>query len=142
MIQQFDYYLKQGLVKRESPNTELSNALLRKAERRFKQIRVQRISNENADFIFEDAYESAREAAQALMAVKGYKPISHEAVIAFLEEFYKDNFSNYELAMLDRYRKLRNLSVYEARPVTKIDAELALSTATEMLNKIKKILII
>lgn len=142
MIQQFNYYLKQGLVKREALNTELSASLLRKAERRLKRVRAQKISDENADLAFEDIYESAREAAQALMAVRGYKPISHEAVIAFLEEFYKDNFSNYELAMLDRYRKLRNLSVYEARSVTKIDAEVALATATEMLNKIKKILIV
>jgi len=84
MIQSFNYYLNENKVKREFPNLELAKALLRKAERRLNLLKSKKITNENADIIFEDIYETLRESAQALMAKQGFKPLSHEAVIAFL----------------------------------------------------------
>jgi len=125
MIEDFDYYLRQNLAKREVPNSGIAESLFSKAKRRIERIETEQISERNSDLIFEDAYEACREACQSLMAKAGYKPLSHEALLSFLVKFYKNDFPSHMVAELDRYRKLRNLSVYEARLASMNDAKLA-----------------
>jgi hypothetical protein len=125
MIEDFDYYRRQNLAKREVPNIGVAKSLFSKARRRIKRIETGQISEQNSDLIFEDAYEACREACQSLMARDGYKPLSHEALLSFLVKFYKNDFPAHIIAELDRYRKLRNLSVYEARQASIDDAKLA-----------------
>ena len=112
MIREFQYYIDEGLVKKQSPNLEEARSLMRKAMKRFEYIKNQEITEQAASFIFEDVYEAFREAAQALMSLKGFKPYSHEALISFLRKFH--NFSEHDLSSFDRYRILRNKTVYSA----------------------------
>lgn len=112
MIQDFDYYIKNNFVRRTSVNLAQVKSLINKAEIRLNRIKKGDISEDESSILFEDIYESVREAAQSLMQLNGFKPYSHEAVIAFLKK--KRLLSDKELSDFNRYRILRNKSVYEA----------------------------
>lgn len=122
MIISFEHYVKTGKVKKKTPDPEEAKALLNQAQDRLEYVRVKEITTKTAKFIFEGAYEAAREAAQALMSRKGYKPYSHEATISFVKEFYADNFTPEDIAKLDYFRELRHDSVYRAAQVLPEDA--------------------
>lgn len=138
MIERFQYYLGQNMVKSGSPDKEEAKSLMEKASKRLIYIKAQRINDSTAQFIFEDIYESIREAAQSLMAIKGYKPYSHEAIISFLIEFY--SFPEYEISAFNRYRILRNRCVYRAANVSATVCREALKFLEQFLPKLKKAL--
>lgn len=112
MIERFQFYINENLVRKESPDLAEAKSLIEKSFQRMEFIKQLNIDENNSTFIFEDIYECLREAAQALMSLDGYKPYSHEAVISFLKEFYK--FDEYEITTFNRYRILRNNCVYRA----------------------------
>src|SRR3990167_7219141 len=112
MINSFDNYLKLGKAKRKTPDFEEAKSLLKKAEGRLSYIKTREINEKTAQFILEDSYEGVRESAQALMSIKGFKPYSHEATISFIKEFYSSSFNEGEIRKFDRFRILRNDSVY------------------------------
>lgn len=140
MINSFENYLKLGKAKKKTPDPEESEALLEKSENRLQYTKGKLITEGNSQFVLEDAYEAIRESAQALMSIKGYKPYSHEATISFVKDFYKSDFNEQELNKFDRFRKLRNNSVYKAVPVSIADAEGAVAFASDFINKIKNLL--
>ena len=78
-----------------------------------KQLFQKRNNPDNPHFTFEAIYETLGEAMQSLMAGKGYKPYSHEATIAFLQEYYY--FTHIEIGQLDQMRKDRNDCMYYAK---------------------------
>ncbi len=116
MIEKFQHYLDERLAKKVQVDCEEAKSLMNKAIQRLEYIKKQEINEDTASFIFEDIYEALREASQSLMSLKGYKPYSHEALISFLKEFYK--FSEYEISAFNRYRILRNKTVYCAANVS------------------------
>lgn len=140
MINKFDNYLKLGKVKRKTPDFEEARALYNKAKNRLGYIKLKEINNKTAQFVLEDSYEAIRESAQALMSVKGFKPYSHEATISFVKDFYNTNFSEEELHKFDRFRQLRNDSIYMAKQVTNEDAQACLLFAKSFIDKIKALL--
>lgn len=71
------------------------------------------------------------------MSLKGYKPYSHEATISFIKEFYK--FTNNEINNFDRFRQIRNNSVYQALQVSE-EAKECLNFAKVFIDKIKKLI--
>jgi uncharacterized protein (UPF0332 family) len=139
MINSFSNYLKFGKVKKKTPDPEEAKALINKANKRIEYTKSKKINKNNANFVLEDAYEAAREATQSLMSIKGFKPYSHEATISFIREFYKAEFKEEEVQKFDRFRQLRNDSVYKAAEITKEDAKSSLSFATKFIKKLKKL---
>ena len=140
MINKFDYYIKLGKVKKKTPDFEEAKSLFEKAVNRLEYTKSKEISNKNAQFVLEDSYESVREAAQALMSIKGFKPYSHESTISFIKEFYILDFTEEEVYKFDRFRKLRNDSVYMAKPIINEDAKSSVSFAIGFINKVKLLL--
>jgi len=136
MIERFQYYLDENLVRKTTPNKETAKALMTKAYERFEYVRQQRISKSTASFIFEDIYESLREGAQALMESKGYKPYSHEAIISFLKEYYK--FPQQYVSALDRYRILRNKCFYGASQISVETCKEAMGILAGFLPELRK----
>lgn len=116
MIERFQYYINENLVRKCTPNKAEAKSFMERAAARLEYINQQRITESSASFIFEDIYEAIREAGQALMELKGYKPYSHEAVIAFLKEFF--TFSTYDISIFNRYRVLRNKIVYRTEHIS------------------------
>lgn len=140
MINSFKNYLNTGYVKKKTPDTEEAKALLEKAKNRIQYTKSREINDRTSQFVLEDAYEAIRESAQALMSVKGFKPYSHEATISFIKEFYNSEFNEQELSKFDRFRQLRNDSVYKAKIVTKEDSKASILFAIEFINKISFLL--
>lgn len=136
MLQEFQYYLNENLVAKKYPNKEEAKSLMNKAIQRLRYVKEQEITELNASFIFEDIYESLREASQALMSLRGYKPYSHEALIAFLKKFY--NFPEADISSFDRYRKLRNRCVYGAFIISTFKCREALKFLERFLPKIRE----
>ncbi len=138
MIDSFESYLKQGKVKKKTKDIVEANSLLERAKKRMTYLRA--LNNETAFLNFEDAYESAREAAQALMSKEGFKPYSHEATISFLKDFYKKEFEEYESIEFDRYRDLRNKAVYQAKDINQEEALKCIEFTKNLLKKVEKML--
>ena len=139
MINSFKNYLEDGKAKRKTPDPEEAKSLLEKSQNRLEYIKLKKITNKTATFILEDAYEAIREAAQSLMSIKGFKPYSHEATIAFIKDFYKLEFNKEYIHKFDHFRKLRNDSVYKAVSITKSDAESSLLFAKKFVKKVKSL---
>jgi uncharacterized protein (UPF0332 family) len=135
MIQKFQYYLDENLARKVAVNREEAKSLMNKAILRLDYISKQEINEDTASFIFEDIYETLREAAQSLMSLKGYKPYSHEALISFLKEHYQ--FPEHEISNFDRYRVLRNKTVYCAANVSPEVCRDALRFVKTFLPKLK-----
>ena len=133
MILPFEKYLEEGKIEKQFPDINRGYSLLKKAEKRLKFLRP--LTTESADLVFEDIYEAMREASQSLMSIQGYKPLSHEAVIAYLRDMKKFDMSI--ISKFDSYRKLRNKSVYEAEKIELTKTKEALVFAQKLLQKIR-----
>tara|TARA_Y100000034_G_scaffold101786_1_gene126295 strand:- start:97 stop:510 length:414 start_codon:yes stop_codon:yes gene_type:complete len=136
---EFETYLREGKVKRMTADPEQAQALLKQAQDRLEYVSDKDITLKSAKFVFEDAYEAVREAAQSLMSKKGFKPYSHEATISFIKEFHKKDFSQEDVANFDHFRMLRNDSVYRAVQISLEDARDCLAFAKVFVNKAKEI---
>ena len=140
MINSFENYVKGGDVKRKTPDMIEASSLFYRAVARLSYAKLSRMDPGNAVFIFEDAYEAARESAQALMSAKGFKPYSHEATISFIKEFYGKQFNEGEIFLFDRFRQLRNDSVYRAADVSIEDAASVIAFAEKFIARVKPLL--
>ena len=132
MILPFESYLADGKAEKHSLDKNRASSLIKKAKKRIKFLRE--ITEESADIVFEDIYEAIREASQALMSIQGYKPLSHESLIAFLRD--KENFDNLIIHKFDSYRKLRNKSIYEAEKISLEKAKEILEFAKKFIKRI------
>ncbi len=136
MIMEFQYYLDNNLARKATPDRGEAEALMNKANGRLNfSIKIREINENTASYIFEDIYECLREAAQSLMSLKGYKPYSHEALIAFLREFF--SFSESDIRNFDRYRILRNNAVYKGEKISAEICKEALNFLLYFLPKLK-----
>lgn len=137
MIEDFEFYVDNGMVKKLFSNRESAAALMSRAHSRLDYVRSQAIRKDNAAFVFEDVYEVLREAAQALMELRGFKPYSHEAQIAFLRDVHK--LRGDLVSTFDRFRVLRNKCVYGAATVSVETCEDALRFVVSVLPELKKL---
>ena len=136
MIQPFEYYEKSNLVEKTTLNVSLAKPLIEKAEIRLKRILKEKITETEASIVFEDIYESVREASQALMQLAKYRPLSHEAIIAFLRK--NKYLSEEKINILNNYRILRNKSVYQAENISIDKCNEAIKFAKRILPEIKR----
>jgi uncharacterized protein (UPF0332 family) len=137
MINSFDNYVKSGKAKPKTPDREEAKALLEKAIKRLSYAQEKDVTEDTAQFILEDSYEAAREAAQSLMSLQGFKPYSHEATISFIRDRHGESFTEEEIVLLDRFRQLRNDSMYKAVPVFPTDAKKCLVFSSAFIKKIR-----
>jgi uncharacterized protein (UPF0332 family) len=141
MINSFEYYITEGKAKKQTPNPAEAAALLKKAKYRIEYSKDKPLDEKTAQFALEDAYEAMREAAQSLMAIKGYKPYSHEATISFIKQYHKNDFTEEEIRKFDRFRQIRNNSVYSATTVTTTDAEACITLSSIIIRKVETLII-
>lgn len=106
--------------------------MIDRAAKRLEFARCQNISQDNASFVLEQIYEIIRECGQSLKTLDGYKADnSHEAIIAFVNEYYRQEFGEKLIADFDRYRILRHNSVYSAAIISPEITEKAPTIAEE-----------
>src|SRR3989344_3055186 len=105
-MKDFSVFLADGSVKRQQPDRNLSESLLRDGQERIEDAALSLHSKRKPKFIYENVYEALREAADSILFLKGYKSFSHEATISFLQQFKE--LSSKEISEFNRMRIKRN----------------------------------
>ena len=136
MVKEFEFFLKKGDVKKQSPDKNLSKATFKESLERL-QLAELLWNKVKAKYVLENAYESMREVADAILYQDGYKSYSHEASIVYL---LTKGFSDSEIAEIGRFRKIRNGIKYYGGDCGEEDANSALKLAKIIINKAKKFL--
>jgi len=113
---------------------EIAGSLLKMIEVRLNSVKKLDLEEETS-IIVENYYEIIKEAITAIMAIDGYKTLSHEALVVYLNKFYKE-FDEYEINFIDELRKLRNKINYKGFFVGKNYLE---RNDLEIQNMIKKL---
>ena len=98
-------------IRKVKQDLEMARSILKMVEIRIKAVKMLN-KEEFASLVIEDYYEIIKEIITALIAVDGYKTLSHEVLIGFLKEFY-DEFPESEILFIDQLRQLRNKIVYK-----------------------------
>ena len=89
-----------------SPNEEIARSLLQMCRARLEIAKG--MPRKYPALIAEVYYEIMKEQITALLALHGFKSYSHKCLVSFLGEFYADEISSAELALIDRLRIIRN----------------------------------
>ena len=97
-------------VSRIRPDKEKAKSLLKIVELREKDLGP-KDKGEFATLIVEGYYEIIKELITAIMSIDGYKTVSHEFLIAYINHSYKE-FSMGEISCMDNLRKTRNDIAY------------------------------
>jgi hypothetical protein len=125
-------------VKRITPDRQMAKAILKMIEVRMKALGL-KDRKEFASLVVEDYYEIIKEAVTALMALDGYKTLSHEVLVGYLKEFYPQ-FSEAEILLVDQLRQLRNRIAYKGFFITNDFLERTEARMKTVVSKIKTIL--
>ncbi len=133
-MKSFGECVKEGKAIRRSPDPAEAASLLQQANGRLADLQRLPLDEASASFRFESAYEALREALQAFLAREGYKPYSHEAVIAFAAE--QGLLPAADARTADRYREIRNDINYRGKKVTRDEAEEAIAFALRVVPKL------
>ncbi len=127
----FKAFVEEGKVVKKHPDPSEARSLFAQAKARLEDLRALPLGEANAPFRFEDAYEALREAVQAFLSLRGYKPYSHEAVFAFALE--QELLPEGRARTADRYREIRNDISYRGKRVTVQEAEEILAFVGEVM---------
>lgn len=136
MVKEFEYFVNKWDVKKQNPNKNLSKAALKESLERL-EFSKSLLNKAKSKYVLENAYESMREAADALLYADGFKSFSHEASIVYLA---KKGFGESDIIELDRFRKIRNGIKYYGEDCEDSDVQLAVKLADRIVNKIKSII--
>ena len=117
-MNEFEYYLAEGKVKRQRHDLELAKSLLNDSLERFEKMTKLEVKD-FSKIIFENIYDALRAILDALLAADGYKSYSHEASISYLQKY---GVEDSVLVELDDLRYKRNSSKYYGKDVSYEDA--------------------
>lgn len=132
-MKEFDFFLKKGDVKRQSPDRNLSRATFKDSLDRL-ELSKSLLKSFKPKYVLENAYEAMRGAADSLLYIEGFKSYSHEASIAYL---LGKGFSEQDISEFDRFRKIRNGIKYYGRDCDESDAESAIKMAERIIGRIE-----
>ena len=128
----------QDEVRTVRKDMEMAKSISKMIELRIKAVEM--LDSETfATLKVEDYYEIIKEAITALMAISGYKTLSHEVLIGYLKEFYKE-FPESEIRFIDQLRQLRNKIAYKGLFVKKDYLDRNEQRMKEIVRKLKNIL--
>jgi hypothetical protein len=113
-MERFETYIRQGLVKKNSPDIYRAKKLVKDGKERLFEIK-DLDSQKMPKLIFENMYDVLRDFLLAFLLSEGYKTTSHEAPIAYL---YSKGWNDYEIQKLDKFRYWRNGSKYYGESIS------------------------
>ncbi|WEL19362.1 hypothetical protein [Candidatus Nanohalococcus occultus] len=134
-IDRFQDYIERGKVRDNRKDPAQASNLLRRSESKFETMERLGIEDETATDYLENVYESCKMLVQSLMAAEGFKPYSHEAIIAYAIDKLEIDLVNANT--LNRYRKLRNDISYRGEIATTEEAKNIRQLYQELLNQLK-----
>jgi hypothetical protein len=114
-------YLERSNVREEDPDPAQASRLWKRAGSKFETMERLGIDEETATDYVENVYDSCKMLIQSLMSANGFKPYSHEAIIAYaIDELDLDMVNVHSM---NRYRKLRNDIAYRGEIATTDEAK-------------------
>lgn len=121
-----------------TPNPERAKNLLAQIEIRLKDARNKNPA-EFSTLIIEAYYEVIKELLTALLAVDGYKALSHTTLIDYIRATYSKQITEHETQIIDELRKTRNRIAYEGFVIKKDYYDRKAPVALEIITKLKTI---
>jgi uncharacterized protein (UPF0332 family) len=125
--------IRSKLVEKRTKDKELAKSLLKMATKRFNFFSSKPISI----FTFEGIYEAIIELCHALLALEGFKTLSHECAIEFLRNRY---FSDYDVEFLHKLRKKRHGIKYYGQILSELTIKRNVEIGKNLFIKLKGIL--
>lgn len=120
-IAPFDTYVERGNVRERDADPPVARSLYDRAQRKFHNMERLGIHQGTATDYLENVYEAVKMLIQAFMALDGYSPYSHEAIIAYAIDYL--DIDGATANRFDKYRKLRNDVAYRGDVATEREAE-------------------
>ena len=134
MVKDFEFFLRKGDVKKQSPNKNLAFSTFKDSLERI-EFSKQLLHKAKSKYVLENAYESMREAADAILYLRGFKSFSHEASIVYLD---KEGFNEKDIIEFDRFRRIRNGIKYYGKDCDISDAKQSIQLADKIIIEIKE----
>ena len=132
------WYSQSIKVTKLRSDREKARALMKMTELREKRVTVTP-SAEFATLLVEEYYEMIKELVTAIMSIDGWKTTSHEMLVGYLAEFYKE-FTSAEITLVDQLRMIRNDIGYRGVMVDGEYVQRNQETITKVIKKLKQVL--
>jgi len=143
-IKNFEEFLKEGVVKKQSPDKSRAEFLIKEAEQDYlnlhEQIEKIGISDRNANNFVRNCYDILMELIRAKMLLSGYNASglrAHEAEISYLRNL---DFKEKDIQFADQMRFFRNGMLYYGTILDKEYAELVVEFTKKAYSKLKGLL--
>ena len=140
-MKSFENFVKQGVVKRRSPNKNRAENLVLEANRKLEQIKRNikqvGIDDENANNIIESCYDVLIGLTRSKMVVEGFSSSghgAHEGEVAFFSEL---GFNNSEIIFMNNLRRFRNGILYYGEKFKEDYAKQTIEFMNNALEKLK-----
>jgi hypothetical protein len=137
----FEHYITQGIVKKQSSNSPRAEFLNKESEKSFiglkNRVEKMKIDEFNANSIIKDIQDIILEKIRAKMLLEGFNAsgnFAHEAEVSYM---YKLNFSDYEISFVNELRQARNGITYYGKLYEVNYADKCYKFLTEIWKKIK-----
>lgn len=139
-IKSFENFIKEGIVKKQSPDKSRAEFLLKEAERSylslFDTLKKIKLTDNNANDFVKNCYDILMEIIRAKMLLKGYNSSgygAHEAEISYLRVL---GFNERDVQFADQIRYFRNGMLYYGTILDKEYAEKVLEFLEKNYNKL------
>ncbi len=140
-LKNFDEFIKDGTIKKISP--DINRALFLKSEAEKRRIFLEEVkkkiglSDGNANYIIENSYNILSELLRSKMLISGYSASglgAHEAEVSFMRSL---SFSDAEIIFMNDLRYFRNGILYYGKVLDKEYAQKVLEFMNKIFFKLK-----
>jgi hypothetical protein len=143
-IRRFEEFIKEGVVKKQSPNRSRAEFLVLESEKNYSFLlelldKIQ-INNNNANNYIKQCYDIIMELIRAKMLLEGYNASgfsAHEAEVSYLRLI---EFKEVEVQFVDQMRYFRNGMLYYGTLLDKEYADKVIKFTKESYSRLKKII--
>jgi len=143
-LKPFEDFIKDGIVKRVSINSERAKSLISESERKMRSIKRQLekigVIEDNANDYVEHCFDSLMNLIRAKLYLKGYAASgagAHEAEVSYLREL---GFTEKDIQFADQLRFFRNGILYYGTLLDKEYADKALEFTKKTHPRLKELL--
>ena len=143
-IKSFEEFVKEGIVKRQSPDKSRAEFLIKESEQNyqyiFELIKKMGINEINSNDYIKKCYDVFMELIRAKMLLDGYNASgykAHEAEVSYLRIL---GFNENEVQFINQIRFFRNGMLYYGTILDKEYAEKVINFTKEKYEKIKKLI--
>src|SRR3989338_2005028 len=143
-LKPFEDFIKEGVVKRLSINSERARSLIIESERKMRSLKVQLekigVNEDNANDYVEYCFDTIMNLVRAKLYLKGYSASgqgAHEAEVSYLREM---GFTEKDIQFADQLRYFRNGILYYGTSLDKEYADKVLEFTKKTHPRLKRLL--